>query len=321
MTLSLPNPGPVPALNDDVFDRLNRKFPGVLPSKALDGPDSDCKTCNGKRVFRWLRDLDSAIVPVRREVPRLDDPREVDVTYELQVPELADYECECWRQARIQAYLLAHGVGLAGARARWADATWVPAHLHGSLREYSDNCADWASRGMGLYLYSPLYGGGKSLVATMVLKSFLAAGVEGHWITFQDMLAMHTSSWRDKEEREWFETRVRNAQVLVIDDVGKESNFQPTDADGRKLPTNWKSIVTSALDMVFRTRVQNGMVTIITSNLRPEEISSSYTPALGSLATEACLPYEFPSVDIRVLARERTVAEIKHGLSRPFTFG
>lgn len=316
--LSLPSPGAIPSLNDDVFARLNRKFPGVLPVKQLSLPGNDCRTCNGAMQFRWFADLTQGIVPVSREIPRVGKPDEVDVVYEVpEVPEIADYECECWRQARLQAYLLSHNVGKGGARMSWADTTWVPPHLLEPLREYAANCVDWSGRGLGLYLYG-MYGSGKSLVSTMILKAFLGAGIEGHWITFNEMLSMHTNSWRDQEAREWFETRVRNAQVLVIDDLGKESSFRTVDENGKERPSNWGSIVSTALDSLFRARVQNGMITIITANLDPEQVAMNYTPALGSLAVEACMPYEFPPQDIRRLYRERVNAEAKLGLHRPF---
>jgi DNA replication protein DnaC len=318
--LTLPSPESVPSLNDDVFARLNRKFPGVLPTRPLDQPNSDCKTCGGTRQFRWFADLQTGIVPVRRETPRVGEPDKVDVTYEIpSVPEIADYECPCWKQSRIQAYLLAHNVGKNSARYTWADTAWVPPDILGAMAEYAANCTDWANRGLGLFLHG-LWGSGKTLVSTLILKAFLAAGVEGHWITFNEMLSMHTSSWRDQEAKEWFETRVRNAQVLVIDDIGKETSFAPRDEDGNVMGSNWGSLVSRALDSLFRARVQNGMVTIITANMHPEQVAANYTAALGSLATEACLPYEFPAQDVRQLYVERVKAEAKLGLTRPFTF-
>jgi DNA replication protein DnaC len=322
MLLSLPSPGQVPVLNDDVFNRLRRKWPGVLPSKVVTEPGSDCRTCAGKQQFRWLADPSKQIMPIKREIPRLGEPSKSDVVYEIpEVPQFADYACECWLQFRLQAFLLAHNIGKAGARTSWHDATWVADDQRDSLQGYADQCLDWAARGVGLYLYGEQFGSGKSLMANLVLKSYLAAGIEGHWMTFNEMLAMHTRGWSDKEERDWFETRVRNAQVLVIDDIGKESSFQP-EIDGKRLPNNWRSIVVAALDSTFRARVQNGLVTIITSNVEPEQIGNNYSAALGSLVVETCIPYRFRSdEDARRLYRERTLAEIKFGLIRPFVFG
>src|SRR5580765_5109910 len=184
--LSLPVPTKaIPSLNDDVYDRLRRKYAGVLPSRPLDQPNNDCRTCNGRLQFRWFVNLADSIVPERREIPKVGRPGEVDIAYEIPtVPPVDDYQCECWRQARLQAYLVAHGMGKNAARATWSDTAWVPEHLRLSLHEYADNCTDWSSRGMGLYLFSPLWGSGKSLVALMILKAFLAQGIEGHWITF-----------------------------------------------------------------------------------------------------------------------------------------
>lgn len=321
MLLSLPPPGQIPVLNDEVFVRLRHKWAGVLPTKVLTEPGSDCKTCGGRQQFRWLADLSKPIVPIKHEIPRLGKPDEVDIVYDTsELPEFADYVCECWQQFRLQAYLLAHNIGKTGARSTWADATWVPGSLQDSIHGYADLGVDYAAQGVGLYLYSKGFGSGKSLLANLVLKSYLASGIEGYWMTFNELLAMHMSSWRDKEEREWFETRVRNAQVLVIDDIGKESSFQP-EKDGQKLPSNWRSIVASALDSIFRARVQNGLVTIITSNIAPDKVGINYTAALGSLVTETCLPYQFPDGDNRELYKSRIITETKLGLRRPFTFG
>ena len=52
-----------------------------------------------------MADLSRAIVPVRVDIPRVGAPDEVDTVYRVEtLPEFGIYECECWRQARLQAF-------------------------------------------------------------------------------------------------------------------------------------------------------------------------------------------------------------------------
>jgi DNA replication protein DnaC len=274
-----PLPATVRSLNDAEAQRLRHILPNLQMS--LDG----CQTCLGKRTFRWVAD---PTVPIERA-------------------EIVDYTCDCRGQFRLSRYLLAHNMGIAAARWCWGDVQHVPDPPLAQLMKYAADCQHYASQGIGLCLYSEMPGTGKTLMAALILKSFLAAGIEGYWVTFAELMVMYTSTFRDNEERRWFDRHIRNAPVLVIDDLGKE-------AKGLKETTD------PALDLLLRTRVQNGLVTIITTNLTREQIAERYTPALASLASESIIRHEFPSLafNVRDWSTKRKVWEIDNGIRRPW---
>jgi DNA replication protein DnaC len=65
-----------------------------------------------------------------------------------------------------------------------------------------------------------------------------------------------------------------NIRVLVIDDIGKE----------RTTLSGWQS---NMLHHVLRTRFNNGLPTIVTSNIEKEDWAASYGEATGSFIKEA----------------------------------
>lgn len=276
-----PLPDGVRTLRDDELARLRRFHPSLQRSLA------ECRTCLGNRVFRWYAEPDRP----------------------LSTGTVVDYECDCARQLRLSYWLMWHNIGVQQARWCWGDAEYVPEPVHRSVQEYAERVQAYAARGLGLFLYGTGNGTGKTLIATLLLKRFIAQGLSGYWTTFNQLIDSYTATWRDAEERDWFERNVRNTQVLVLDDIGKE-------AAGRK------NTVDAAIDSLLRTRVQNGLVTIATSNYSPldQRWNERYTRALGSLFAESCIPVEFgDGKDWRDDATQRTLQELRAGLTRPWT--
>lgn len=273
-------PPTVRSLNDAESARLHKVNPNLQMS--LD----DCRTCGGTKQFRWVADPGKPI----------------------EHAEVVAYDCDCRAQFRLSRYLLAHNMGAAAARWCWGDVQHVPMSVFEPIAEYATNCKFYADQGVGLYLYSQGFGTGKTLLAALVLKSFLAAGIESYWTTFAQLLDVYKTTFRDNDERDWFDKHIRNAPVLVIDDIGKE-------------PKGLQSMTDPALDTLLRTRVQNGLTTIITSNMSRHEVWERYTSALGSLVNEAMLGYEFPMLDfnVRDWSTKRQLWELQQRLRRPWT--
>jgi DNA replication protein DnaC len=128
--------------------------------------------------------------------------------------------------------------------------------------------------------------------------------VDGYFTTFVDLLNNFSSGWRDDENRRWFEKRIRYVPLLVIDDIGKENK-------------NLNNMAANAVDGVLRSRVQNQLPTIITTNLSLKDFNNSYSSGVMSLVTETTIPYEFKGDDWRKNQHQRSLAEAKLLLSRP----
>lgn len=187
--------------------------------------------------------------------------------------------CDCIGQYKLQRYLLHSGLQDKYQRFTWADATSIHEAALKAAIDYHDNYAAYAKRGLGLILWGQELGTGKTLLATLLFKKLLASCFDGYFVQFADMLSLYTQTWRDDEERRWFDKRLRNAGVLVIDDVGREGSAR-------------MSVAESAFEGIIRGRVQANKPTIITTNWDVAVLEKAYTRQLGSLLSESCMYVE-----------------------------
>lgn len=165
-------------------------------------------------------------------------------------------ECNCREQWILSRRLLASGIGDAYQRYSWQHVTGVPDEALMRVRLYMENLPALLNDGLGLILWSPCTGTGKSLMSYLVLKEALAQGYTGYFTTYTEMLDYHSSGRQDLEARAWFTKTMSYVDVLVIDDLGKEEVFELSTAD-------------RLLDQVVRNRTAHGRATIITTNLEP----------------------------------------------------
>lgn len=268
--LSLPpNPEACLPLYDEDFARLKRR------DDQLWRNPHPCKTCGDKGWFR-RREPDGSI---------------------------AEYDCPCEEQWLLHLWLLNAGIGMAYQRLSLRD---VPSERTKSVYaalQYIDQIEANLHLGRGLVLWSELKGTGKTLSATLVLKSVLEAGYDGFFTTFPDMLDMYQSTWRDKEERAWFDRRVRNVQFLVIDDIGKEGQQRSRD------------VSESMVDLVLRARNAAALPTIITTNRTPEEMDQGYSVA--SLLSGTFQAVEINGADYRDIQNDEAKRDASDGVRRP----
>lgn len=272
--LSLPPlPEGVRTLTNDEGARLR----SIHPDLWADWHTS-CLTCEGKGSFRWWRHVGGS---------RVED----------------EWECNCKDQWVLHRFLLNSGIGLNYQRLGWLDALSVEKGACDAVAEYVQSAPAYTSAGIGMILWGT-NGNGKTLMATLLLKGMLAAGYDGYFTTFGDMLNMFASGWRDPEEQRWFLRRVKNAGVLVVDDVGKEGKR------GSELPR-------STFDEVIRHRVASARPTILTTNFDPADVAQSYGHSVMSLLRGSSLSHEFVGDDYRVEYRNSLVEDAKAGRRRP----
>lgn len=276
MTAQLsPNPAAVRILRTDETTRLRARYPD-LPRTPR-----DCKTCRGTGTFRWYADGSRT--------------------------EIADYECDCDEQFLLHRWLLNSGVELHYQRLAWTDAATVETAALDVAGDYINNVDHYIAAGLGLVFHGG-YGTGKTLLSSLLLKSLLGRGVDGYFATFQDLLDTYTKGWRDDEQATWFDKRVRNAGILVIDDIGRENH-------------NRSAVVESALDSVLRSRVSADRPTLITTNKSIEDIGTLYSGNAVSLLSESSLVYRFTGADFRPRLNDRNRTEAQNRLTRPLVLG
>lgn len=239
---------------------------------------ADCVTCQGSRRFLWYADGTPATEPV-------------------------EWTCDCEGQFILHRFLLHSGIELHYQRLSWNDLEGADQQAQDVAVEYGANAANYASSGVGLVLHGNR-GTGKTLLATLLMKALLNNGYDGYFTTFHHLIDVFTQTWRDKPEKEWFDQRIRNAGILVIDDIGREYK-------GRI------EMVESLLDHVIRARVGAERPTIITTNKEINEFTQLYQQNVLSLLTESSIIHKFRGEDFRPTFNVRKIAEARAGLRRP----
>lgn len=255
-------------------DRLKARYPRLSQQAT-----SNCVTCRDKGEFRWWA------TPERSEV--------------------ADWKCNCVDQWILHRAMLSSNIKLVYQRLSWPDMTSVEEGALVKVWDYLDNTDAYVNSGMGLILFGGA-GTGKTGLASLILKDLLAKGHDCYFTTFSEMIDTYTGGWNDREERAWFHKRIKNAGVLVLDDVGKE--YQGRAKNG--LPE-------STFDEVLRHRIASAAVTIVTTNHDMKKMQEGYGGGVMSLLQERSTTYEFTSDDFRVSSRERNETEARSGLTRP----
>jgi DNA replication protein DnaC len=274
-------PASVRTLTEDEIERLRK-------TRTLPASPEDCPTCHGRKTFRWW-EKDRGILPQDRVA--------------------VDYVCSCVDQFLLHRYLMNSGLEMAAARHRWADLTALSPEVMAPLLEYLNDIEFFMLQGTGLFLHG-MNGAGKSMFASLLAKRVLQLGsYTVRYVRFTELLDHYRSSWRDNEQREWFEGSMRNAHLLVLDDMGKEY-------DGVL------RVAMSAVDTIIRFRTQNSMPTIVTTNLDRDDFQTRYAKSVNELVTEACRVSEF-IIDSswRASARNRKEIEYAQRVTVPITFG
>lgn len=278
------------ALLNDESDRLERHYPDL--------PDSpqECGTCGGSGSFLWWG--------------RYKNPPEPD--------RVAEYECPCVDQWLMSRYFLYHGIETVYQRMGLDDLFGVEPGAMAQVAEYLKNFDRYKRSGIGLILHGGM-GTGKSLLAAMVAKTVLSEGHDAHFTTFSNMLSELTAGWNDEDQREWFIRRIRNAGLLVVDDIGREHK-QRRYVDGG-LVDNTMALSESSVDELLRHRVAAAKPTLITTNLDLDMLEAHYGSNVVSLLRECSIDYRFEGSDFRERARTRRVDESIRGLTRPVVVG
>lgn len=240
----------------------------------------ECQTCKGAKTFRYYS---------------LVNPNEV-----------VDFECPCVDQWIMHRYFTYHGIGMRYQRLGWRDGKGVSQTAMFSVLSYLDNIEQHLAEGTGLYLYGP-NGTGKTLMGNLVLKTMMARGYNGYATTFIDLTANKSAGWKNEEQAELFQQRVRDSHFLLIDDIGKEQMNGERQA----------GFLTSLLDEIVRYRNAMQLPTIITANYSDEVFKQRYGGSVASLLSESVVPVRCDGQDYRPIDNEQALYGEADGITRP----
>ncbi len=255
-----------------------------------------CVTCRGAQSFRWWAD------PLRAD-RRLDESA------------VAVYPCPCREQWILHRFLLHCGLGLAHQRTGWGDVLWDDDVAVG-VRDYLDKAERLLASGMGMFIWG-VSGVGKTLLATLLQRHLVSIGIEGYFLSFVDMISGFVATWKDADERAWFQQRVLQAPVLFVDDVGRERS------------AGVKPFQIDLLNDLLQYRLNAALPTVITaafdvpdSFTRTGEFADrSYGSEMVKFVEGWAVPMRVTGPSQRALRRQRLVDEAALGLTRPVVLG
>lgn len=141
----------------------------------------------------------------------------------------------------------------------------------------------------GLFLFGS-NGVGKTLIACIVAKEAYKHRYSTRRVTFVDYMSKYTLVWsaRSVEEKESAEDDLFNnykaVEFLVLEEVGKEVDSKAS---------------APILEDLLRYREDNGLVTVICTNLSPKDIENRYGISVSSLLKGNMTPIKIEGVDKR----------------------
>jgi hypothetical protein len=166
---------------------------------------------------------------------------------------------------------------------------------------YLDHWHDNKRLGMGAELYSPTQGVGKTMLAVIIAKELIRNRESVVYTTFRDAVSVLI---RDPDETE----RLRNVPVLILDELAAGW----TDAQHH--------LFADQLEDLIRFRTSGASVTIITTNLTPDDMQETFGRSYSLLSAKQ-YRYHVKGVDTRAdgtvkLRKEELIA---NGENLPLT--
>ena len=154
--------------------------------------------------------------------------------------------------------------------------------------EYIDNLEDNIEDNRGIFFYGS-NGVGKSFLSSIILKEFYRYRYSCRRVTFAQYINEYTRVWdyhgdeKDTMESDFY-SRYKAVEFLVLEEIGKEIDSK---------------IAKPILEDLLRYREENGLVTVICSNITPKVFTSEYGNSVMSLIQGNMTPIQLVGKDRR----------------------
>jgi len=143
---------------------------------------------------------------------------------------------------------------------------------------YYAQMESFLSKGIGLYLFSSDNQTGKTSIAIALLKRALKLKKTAFFSeagTLKNALAKN----EEFDDQMLLEQRIKNVDLLVIDDLGKEYRTSSGYAE-------------NTFENIFRHRIQSLKPLIVTGNMFPKDIEKTYSTSLAALLKGSLIPIQ-----------------------------
>lgn len=136
---------------------------------------------------------------------------------------------------------------------------------------YVENWRKLRRYGLGMGFYSTTQGTGKTFLAMMLARELVKQGETVHCIFFRRMVEIYDM---DQKTRRSEEERIRDCTVLVLDEVA------------RPVSEAQRALFAEKFEELIRHRSNYNKVTLLTTNLTPEELDEIYPRTYSLLAAK-----------------------------------
>lgn len=168
----------------------------------------------------------------------------------------------------------------ANCPARYWTAEWdklpLTAAYTETLTHFRDTLPTLLDQGVGVYLWSPENGTGKTAVAALFVIAAIQHGYSAFFVRSSEMKEAVVENQRF-DDTTTLRERLREVEILVIDDLGKEHKGASGFAEG-------------LLEDVVRDRTQWRRSTFFTSNLNPKQLAGIYSADFADVLKECTMP-------------------------------
>lgn len=164
--------------------------------------------------------------------------------------------CDCQTQIALRKHYLLAGIGEQYMRLDWEDYRGDPAAID-AVETILDKWQAFRDNGIGLEFSSTGLGTGKTFAATHIAKELIKKGEKVYFTPFLDMVSAQ------KNDNEIHDL-LRSVPVLILDEVGKPIS----EAQRRWFAEEFEEII--------RHRTNYNKVTIMTTNLTPDELRDTF---------------------------------------------
>jgi DNA replication protein DnaC len=133
-----------------------------------------------------------------------------------------------------------------------------------ALQAAVDYLEDWEGLrrfGMGIGFYSEEQGTGKTFLAMWIAKALLKQGESVYCTYFRDMVSVFELPIEERKEEE---ARLKDCNILVLDEIA------------RPISNGQQGLFAEKFEALIRHRSNYNKVTILTTNLTPDELDDIY---------------------------------------------